>query len=121
MSRARRVPTRPDRRGRRLALSLAVALGLTAALLAGAHLLDQHRSYGEWSWAAPSPTPLLPFHGRSYVRGATEPAASAGLLQVGVTWDGLRILGPPGAGTPTELDVQTGPHAFVPYALQGGP
>jgi hypothetical protein len=109
------------RRRRRLVSSVAAALAATAMLLAVAHLMDQHRSYGEWSWSAPSPTPLLPFRERSYVQQGTEPGAPPGLARIGVTWDGLPILGPPGVLPPSVVVVQAGPHGYVVYARQGGP
>ncbi len=101
---------------------LVLALAVAAVLLAGAHLLDQHRHYGSWSWSTASPTSLLPFQDREYTRGPAQPQVFAGMLRVGTTWDGLAIFGPPpGPKIATELFVQVNPDEYVPYVLVGGP
>jgi hypothetical protein len=112
----------PSTGRRTTALVLVLALAVTAVLLAGAHLLDQHRQYGSWSWSAASPTPLLPFQQREYTRGPALPRVPDGMVRVGTTWDGLAIVGPPpGPDLATELFVQVGPADYVPYVLVGGP
>ena len=61
--RAATVAERAGTRRRRLALPVVLVAGLAVAalLLAGLHLVDQHRDYGTWAWSAASPTPALPF------------------------------------------------------------
>jgi hypothetical protein len=105
-----------------LVLVLVAGLAAAAVLLAGAHLLDQHRHYGSWSWSAASPTPLLPFGDREYTLGPAQSTVPDGLVRVGTTWDGLPIVGArPGNDVPTELFVRVSATSYVPYVLIGGP
>ncbi len=116
----------PRAAGRRTAATatrvVVAGLAATAVLLAGAHLADQHRRYGSWSWSAPSPTPLLPYREREYAQGPTGSAVTGDFVRIGTTWDGLAILGPaPGPDVPTEVVVRVGPGAYAYYFLKGGP
>ena len=118
------VAERAGTRRRRLALPVVLVAGLAVAalLLAGLHLVDQHRHYGTWAWSAASPTPALPFRERDYVRGTTTRALEPGDVRVGTTWDGLPIWArPSGSSPPTAVRVQVGPTEYVGYSLLGGP
>jgi hypothetical protein len=116
-------PVQPGRPAARpLAVGLAVALAVAAVVLAGLHLLDQHRRYGSWQWSSASPTSRLPFRDRDYLRANTRDAPPRADVRLGTTWDGLPILGPPfGANAPTGVEVQVSPTEYVYYSLVGGP
>ena len=112
----------PAGRRRRAVLYRVVAVGVAVAalLLAGSHLLDRHATYGVWAWTATSPTPLMPFRDREYVRAGTVAAPQQGFVALGTTWDGLTIYGPPGIAPPQEVAVQVGSQQYVVYTLRSG-